>query len=273
VAKLLNKNLLLRVVSAFVYLLLLAVSFVNKYTFFVVFSTFLMICMWEFYGLTEKIGTRPKKWFGMILAGLIFLVFFMLQFFEISKISVYVLILIAFVSFAVELLRNGNAIKNLSAEFLGIFYVAIPFALTNFLVSWSGKFDFRLLLGVFVIIWAYDIFAFFIGSSIGKRKIFPTISPNKTLEGTAGGIIFSIIAGIVVYKVFCIFSLIDWIIIAGLVAFGALIGDLIESKLKRSAGVKDSGKLMPGHGGLLDRFDSFLFAVVGAVLYLSILIF
>ncbi len=251
--------------------MLLGVSFLNEYTFFVVFASFLIICLWEFYGLTEKSGTRPKKWFGMILAGLIFLVFFLREFFEISKVYVYVLVLIAFVSFAIELLRSGNAIKNLSAEFLGIFYVAIPFALTNYLVSWNGHFDFRLLLGIFVIIWAYDIFAFFIGSSIGKRKIFPTISPNKTLEGTAGGIIFSIVAGIGVYEIFKIFEMTDWIIIAVLVAFGALIGDLIESKLKRSAGVKDSGKLMPGHGGLLDRFDSFLFAVVGAMLYLAIL--
>ncbi len=231
----------------------------------------MLICLWEFYGLTEKAGNRPKKWFGMIFSVFVFSFFFLRQIIPISNMAIYLILAFAFLSFAVELLRKGNAIKNLSTEFLGIFYVSIPFVLTNYLVFYFGDFDIRLLLGIFIIIWSYDIFAYFIGSSIGKRKIFPDISPNKTLEGTLGGIFISIISGILVYKVFHIFSIYDWGIMALLVSSGALIGDLIESKLKRSAGVKDSGKIMPGHGGLLDRFDSFLFAVVGAFFYIILI--
>lgn len=228
----------------------------------------MLISLREFYGLTEKGGNNPKKWYGMIFSFFVFLFFFLRSVIPISNVFIYVILAFAFISFALELLRKSNAIKNLSAEFLGVFYVSIPFTLTNYIVFYYGDFDFRLLLGIFVLIWAYDIFAYFIGSSFGKKKIFPDISPNKSLEGTVGGILISILSGFIIFKILNILSLLDWMLLGLIVSLGALIGDLIESKLKRSAGVKDSGKIMPGHGGLLDRFDSFLFAVVGAFIYL-----
>jgi phosphatidate cytidylyltransferase len=231
----------------------------------------MIICLKEFYRLTEKSGNSPKKWFAILTSIVIFFIFYYEQIHTLKVVYIYLIVSIAFISFAIELFRDGNSIKNLSAEFLGVLYITIPFATVNYIVFYTGKFDYKLLLSIFIIIWSYDIFAFFIGSSLGKRKIFPKISPNKTLEGTIGGLLTSIIAGILVYKIFNFFSIFDWVILSMLISGGAFIGDLVESKLKRSVGVKDSGKIMPGHGGLLDRFDSFLFAVVAAAFYLMIL--
>ncbi|MEA3451416.1 MAG: CDP-archaeol synthase, partial [Bacteroidota bacterium] len=109
--------------------------------------------------------------------------------------------------------------------------------------------------------------AYFVGVSVGKRNIFASISPKKTLEGTIGGIVFGIMIGVAVYYVLNIFELIDWIIMSVLISVSAFIGDLVESKIKRSVNIKDSGNIMPGHGGVLDRFDSFLFAIIAVSLY------
>ncbi len=238
----------------------------------------MIICLSELFNLTNKLNAYPKKIYLYFVSLILFIGAFLMQNNYIG-ITEYVisLLLFGFFSLAAELFRRGNSFKNLSAEFFGLFYISIPFALTNYIVYYTGKFDYKILLGIFIIIWAYDIFAFFIGSSIGKKKIASTISPNKTVEGTIGGIILSMATSVAIYFLlnkylsFNKLSINDWIIIATIVSIGAFTGDLTESKLKRSAGVKDSGKIMPGHGGLLDRFDSFLFAVVGASLYLMII--
>ena len=236
------------------------------------------ICLSELFNLTNKLKAFPKKIYLYFVSLVLFIGAFLMQNNYIGVTEyVIALLLFSFFSLAVELFRRGNSFKNLSAEFFGLFYISIPFALTNYIVYYTGKFDYKILFGIFIIIWAYDIFAFFIGSSIGKKKIAPKISPNKTLEGTMGGILLSMATSVVIYFLFHkylsfdVLSVRNWIIIAAIVSIGAFTGDLIESKLKRSAGVKDSGKIMPGHGGLLDRFDSFLFAVVGASMYLMII--
>jgi len=227
--------------------------------------------LWEFYKISERDGSKPKKWFGLLFSFFMFLFVFLLKN-ELIPVTFSFFVLAAlFLSFAIELIRKDGALKNLAYEIMGVFYVSIPFTLTNFIVFTQNKYDYSILLGIFLIIWSYDIVAYFVGSFLGKRKIFPNISPNKTLEGTVGGLLFGIFAGFIVYKFLNIYSLIDWLIMASLIVFGAFIGDLIESKIKRSANVKDSGKIMPGHGGLLDRFDSFLFAVVTVLVYVMFL--
>jgi len=263
-----NNKLLARIVSAFFFLIAIAISFLNQYAFLIIFEISMLLCLLEFYKLTEKAEYYPKKWFGLIFSGLLFFYIFLTRI-EVLKIGwSYYILALAFLSFSIELLRKGSAVKNLSVEFLGIFYIAVPFALTNFVVFWNNTFDYKLLSGIFLIIWTYDVAAYFVGISIGKRKIFINISPNKTLEGTLGGIILGISASVAIFNIFKIYTLFDWLIIAVLCVFGAFIGDLVESKIKRSVNVKDSGKIMPGHGGLLDRFDSFLLAIVAVNLYL-----
>lgn len=226
-----------------------------------------MQCLWEFYSLNEKSGLAPKKWFGLLFSGVLFLFVFLLKIEAIEFKWGYYLIALAFVSFLIELLRTGSAMKNLAAEFLGIFYIAIPFTMTNFIVLRGGEFSFIFLLGIFAVTWAFDVFAYFTGIAIGKRKVFGELSPNKTLEGTIGGLVMGVAGGVLVFFVLKIFRLIDWIFLSILISIGAFLGDLVESRIKRSVDVKDSGTIMPGHGGLLDRFDSFLFVVIAVCLY------
>lgn len=124
---------------------------------------------------------------------------------------------------------------------------------------------------MFSIIWVNDAGAYLIGSAIGKRKLFERISPGKTLEGTLGGGISALIAGFVISLYINDLSVISWILFSLIVVFGSTYGDLFESLLKRQTGIKDSGRIMPGHGGLLDRFDSTFFVAPATLLYLKII--
>jgi phosphatidate cytidylyltransferase len=132
----------------------------------------------------------------------------------------------------------------------------------------------KILISIFILIWTNDSFAYIVGKSIGKTKLFERISPKKTIEGSIGGIVFSVIAGYLISKYYIQIAernIFIWIIIALIVGFFGTIGDLIESKFKRLAGVKDSGKIMPGHGGVLDRLDSVIFVAPIVFLFYQIL--
>ncbi|GLB50882.1 hypothetical protein Y10_32500 [Neptunitalea sp. Y10] len=117
-----------------------------------------------------------------------------------------------------------------------------------------------LIIGIFILIWVNDSFAYLTGSLIGKTKLFARISPKKTVEGFLGGMVFSIIASIILFKLTNEMNMTNWIVLSFVIVIFGTLGDLIESKFKRVAGVKDSGAILPGHGGMLDRLDSLVFA-------------
>jgi len=155
-------------------------------------------------------------------------------------------------------------------------YVIIPFLLLIKLPFLEGVYNPYILIGSFILIWTNDTFAYIVGKTMGKRKLFERISPKKTIEGFLGGMFFTIIAAYILSN-FTTFitplfhSPLVWMGAAIiLVVFGTL-GDLVESKLKRNAGVKDSGNIMPGHGGILDRLDSIIFAIPFLFLYYQII--
>ena len=136
----------------------------------------------------------------------------------------------------------------------------------------------KIIIGLFILIWTNDTFAYIVGKSMGKHKLFERISPKKTIEGFLGGILFAVFAGYLISKLyikaspkFSEKSILIWCIIALIVGIIGTIGDLIESKFKRIAGVKDSGKIMPGHGGILDRLDSVIFVAPFVFLFYQIL--
>lgn len=122
-----------------------------------------------------------------------------------------------------------------------------------------------------MLIWVNDSFAYLTGKNFGKHKLYSKISPKKTIEGFAGGFIAAIIGGVFIFYLSNSHSLAHWIVIAAIVSVFGTIGDLIQSKFKRQAGVKDSGKIMPGHGGIFDRLDSILYASPFVFLYLQII--
>ena len=142
-------------------------------------------------------------------------------------------------------------------------YVVLPIILTNYVsIGKSNKYNEKILITIFMLIWSNDTFAYLVGKNFGKRKLFPTVSPKKTIEGFIGGLIFTIICSLLLseYYIGTKNSYI-WIIIAIIVSIFSTLGDLIESKLKRVAGIKDTGTIMPGHGGILDRLDSIIFVI------------
>jgi phosphatidate cytidylyltransferase len=150
-------------------------------------------------------------------------------------------------------------------------YVILPFLLISKIPFGKDGFNPQIIIGIFILIWTNDTFAYIVGKSIGKHKLYEKISPKKTIEGFIGGVLFSIIAGYFISKYYTESAIVIWLIIAAIVAVFGTIGDLIESKFKRIAGVKDSGKIMPGHGGVLDRLDSIIFAAPFVYLFYKIL--
>lgn len=171
--------------------------------------------------------------------------------------------------------KDGNNIENLAYFALSQFYVALPFCLLQILSTAGapeGETYYWLFpLSIFIFIWCNDSGAYCIGCLIGRHKMFERISPKKTWEGFFGGVAVAVGASFVMAHFFTVMNTWQWIGMAVVVVIAGTLGDLIESSMKREMGIKDSGNFLPGHGGLLDRFDSTLLAVPCAVVYLAIL--
>ena len=154
--------------------------------------------------------------------------------------------------------RHGQPFINFSVTLGGLFYVSIPMALLVVIAHVNQHYDYRRVFALLFLIWASDIGAYAAGKNFGKHKLAPSISPGKTWEGWAGGFLLTLLVGWALGLLLPDVPLAHRLVAAGVVAVFAPLGDLAESVLKRSVSVKDSGTIMPGHGGLLDRFDAFL---------------
>jgi phosphatidate cytidylyltransferase len=156
--------------------------------------------------------------------------------------------------------KHTHPIVNISILFFGIVYLVIPFYLTIDLNLRNTDFM-PPVVGMFILIWTNDSFAYLSGRAFGRNKLFPRISPGKTWEGTIGGVLVTLLAGFIIGSFVNKGQELFWIISAAIIAPCAIYGDLLESLFKRSLNIKDSGALLPGHGGVLDRFDAALFAI------------
>ena len=155
--------------------------------------------------------------------------------------------------------------------FILIFYILLPFIFLTKLPIIDNQFFPSIIISIFILIWTHDTFAYILGKSLGKTKLLQHVSPKKTVEGFLGGLFFSIFFSILISKFYVpVFSILHWILIAILISFLGTIGDLVESKFKRIAQVKDSGNIMPGHGGMLDRLDSIIFVTPFLFLFFKI---
>lgn len=175
-------------------------------------------------------------------------------------------------------LPHQAMLPSLSNSLIGQLYIAVPLALTIRLTlvvdpfSSMTQYNGLLLLAIFIFIWVNDTGAYLVGSRWGKRRLAPSISPKKSVEGSIGGLLLVLLSAVILRLL--LFPELSWLrilLIAAVVAIFGTIGDLFESSLKRQAGVKDSGKLIPGHGGILDRIDSLLLAVPAVYLLLAFL--
>ncbi|KAA0210020.1 MAG: phosphatidate cytidylyltransferase [Ignavibacteriaceae bacterium] len=218
-------------------------------------------CLWEFHELFGKKGYGSRKIITIILSVLILLVSFMLPSWTkiLFLVSVFVLI-------STEIFYKNRNPVSLFVSISGLLYITLPFVLTFELIN---MYDFKPVLLIFIMVWSCDTSAYFFGKKFGKHKV-SDISPRKTWEGSIAGFVVSVIAALIYREFFPEWiSFFDAIIIGVIGGIFSQIGDLFESMLKRYSGVKDSSELIPGHGGFLDRFDSFIFVAVPFFLYFA----
>ena len=231
-----------------------------------------LITYYEFTGMTKNIGAHPNLTFGIIAIAFII----SNQFKPIIGLYTAFLVIIFLLSL-IELFRNkSSAILNISITLLGIFYIGLfsssLIAIREFYPNINGLYlrGGFIIISMFAAIWICDSAAFFLGTAFGKHKLFPRISPKKSWEGAISGLVFAVITMIVAkYLVLDFLSLISVIILGLIVGIVGQTGDLVESMLKRDANVKNSSNIIPGHGGIFDRFDSLLYTAPVVWLYLK----
>ncbi|MDR1682252.1 MAG: phosphatidate cytidylyltransferase [Candidatus Symbiothrix sp.] len=271
------KNLLQRTLAGSVYasFIVLGIAW-NEYSFLTLFTVATVLCLWEFYGLLEKQKkVRFHRVFDCLGGGILFIACFLYA----SGTSDYrifaVYLLYVVIVLIVELYeRQPDPITHAAYLFFGQLYIALPFSLLNLIVfvpaaSENAVYSWILALALFVFIWINDTGAYIVGSLIGKHRLFERISPQKSWEGFFGGLAFTIASSLIFNCFVLEIPVYHWIGLSVVVVIFGTLGDLIESLMKRTLSVKDSGKAIPGHGGFLDRFDSFLLAVYAVFFYIQ----
>lgn len=272
-----NKTLI-RSLSGVLFLILVTGSMLwGPVIFALVIILALLITTNEFLTISLKDKFKYPKLITLFTSLLLYLLFF-LYYHNNIDIKYFWLLVLPFISIVVSILYSKESMSenyNRTAYLvMAPLYIALPFALTNTILFSQGTYLPNILLSIFIILWSCDVGAYVFGISFGQKnghKLFPSISPKKSWEGFIGGLISALITGFILYKVELIsFSLIDVLAISVIIFTAGVFGDLVESLFKRNFGVKDSGNIMPGHGGLLDRFDSALLALPAAIAYIKL---
>lgn len=257
-------NIITRAVWGALFVVIIISSFiVGTYAAATVLGFFMCIGVFEFYRFFEKSEiVKPKSLSGISGALLLYVLLILNQLGHIQFPIELILIPIVFLPFLfVVFSKQKNPLLDLTVTFFPWIYVMFPFYLMfsifNFQVTAEPQWTY--IIGLFILVWTNDTFAYLSGRTFGKTKLFERISPNKTWEGTIGGFIFTIVAGSI-YAYCMNGDIVFWIVAAIIISPTSVLGDLIESKFKRIVDVKDSGTILPGHGGILDRFDAVIYA-------------
>jgi phosphatidate cytidylyltransferase len=243
----------------------------SEWTYFLLFLGLTILGIDEFYRLVKVQGMIPQRIAGLTLGGLFYISMFLIEKDMMPGELLFLSAPVFFLVFILELYRRrAQPFTNVAFTLLGAVYVAVPFGLLHGISYVDESYSWQPILGLMLLIWASDTGAYITGKNFGKNKLFERISPGKTWEGWAGGTLLAIIVGYVLSLFFNELELYQWLGVSVLVAVFGVLGDLTESLLKRSLGVKDSGTLLPGHGGILDRFDSLLMAIPFIIAFLKI---
>ena len=280
------KNFLIRTASGAVMLIVvLGAMLLSKWSFMALMSVIAIGGMWEFYRFSQKAGYEPMKALGiftgvvMLCAGLALSMFFDTANSGNALIllvaSIAALVLIVPLMFICELYRkSATPIANIATSLLGALYVALPMALlivTPMLLG-GGEWNPWIMILYIFIIWANDVFAYLFGITLGRHRLFERISPKKSWEGFFGGLLGAMAMGWVAATILGA-SVPMWIGLALVAAISGVFGDLVESLMKRSVDIKDSGNIIPGHGGWLDRFDALILSAPFVFIYACIYTF
>ncbi|WP_413997754.1 phosphatidate cytidylyltransferase [Flavobacterium sp. W1B] len=286
-----------RAISGAVYIALLLASILfSTESFIALFGVFLIIATYEFCNLVQINKIFPLFFGSLFYTSIILISFYKIEtenyingilgdniqlIININHLNVVLLIITLLISIKSIVFLFNDAIQSISKLSKYIYllgYIILPFIFIIKISFGINDYNPKIIIGLFILIWTNDTFAYLVGKSIGKHKLLERISPKKTIEGFVGGVVFAIFAGFLISKLyikpnanFSDKSILIWTTIALIAGVFGTIGDLIESKFKRIAGVKDSGKIMPGHGGVLDRLDSVIFVAPIVFLFYQIL--
>ena len=272
------KKLITRTITGIVLVfVMLTAIWISEYSFAVLFISILAGGLFEFSNLYKQSEIRPNKWLSFLISLLLFGTSFLVAKGIIDTKYFLCFFPLFLMIMAAELYRKKQKpLENIAITIFSIVYLAIPLSLINFLVFpeiFPGNgYSPKLLIALFILIWTYDSGAYLFGVSMGKHRLFERISPKKSWEGAVGGTLTTGVAATIISGYITEIQLNHWIAISILTVVCSTFGDLTESMFKRFFQIKDSGQIFPGHGGILDRFDSILFAVPVIVLYLKIII-
>ena len=275
------KNFITRTITGIIFVAAIVASFLRPEAMVLLFSIVTGLTVWEFTGLVnERPGVSVNRFISTV-AGVYF--FFAMTYFcsdiyaGAAKSVVFIPYLVTIIYLLVAELyaQQPDPINDWAYTMLSQMYIALPFSLLNVLAftqtpGGNVVFNTLLPLSVFVFLWVNDSGAYCVGSLIGRHKLFPRISPGKSWEGSVGGALFVLAAAYAIgyFLDSTMLSIPEWLGLGLVVVVFGTWGDLVESLFKRTLGIKDSGNILPGHGGMLDRFDSSLMAIPAAVVYL-----
>lgn len=273
------KNLILRSLTGLLFIsIIVAGIFVSQHTFFAVFALATGITLHEFYKITGKGEVSNSTLIPNILGGVyLYAILFLQQSQQLpmATTKLFAPYLLYFIYTMVYQLyaKRKNPIEEWARSFLGHLYIAVPMGLLSH-IAYQNSIEGvvycpYLMLSFFSFIWINDTGAFLVGVTFGKHRLFERISPKKSWEGFFGGMLFVVAAGYGASLLSPTLTTVQWVGFALVVSITSTLGDLCESLLKRTLTVKDSGTILPGHGGMLDRFDSVLLAAPAAVIYLA----
>ena len=277
-----TKNLIVRTITGVLFIAIMVSGFLRPQAMVFLFSLITGLTIWEYCSLVNELKTVTVNRFITTVAG----VYFFLAvaginsgYIQTNGVFVPYLLTIVYLFVSELYMRNENAIHDWAYTMLSQMYIALPFSMINVLAFRQAPdgdihYYYLLPLSVFIFLWTNDTGAYCSGSLLGKHKLFPRISPAKSWEGSIGGALFVLIAAAVVgylesqSNALSGLTIVQWLGLGLVVTVFGTWGDLVESLFKRTLGIKDSGNILPGHGGMLDRFDSSLMAIPASVVYL-----
>ncbi|WP_411274100.1 phosphatidate cytidylyltransferase [Daejeonella sp.] len=260
-----------RAITGFFFVgVMLASVLLGAYAFTLFFLILSGLCTEEFYRLVTTSEVKPQKRWGLVLVISIFLPLSMYLFQGEPLINLLICVPITIMIIVAELYRKyPNPFHNISYTIFGVLFAAVPFCFFYAIAFIDGTYSFHYPLAFLLLLWSSDTGAYLFGVKLGKHRLFERHSPKKSWEGFVGGMVTSMTAAFIISMYFDELSLIQWLGMAVIIVTAGTLGDLCESMLKRSLSTKDSGSLLPGHGGLLDRFDGLLLAAPLVFVYLQ----
>ena len=273
------KNFITRTITGVLFVAVLVGCFLNATAMIVLFALITGLTLWEYSGLVNQWDDIQVNRFISVVAGVYLFLAMAGYCIGMASGSVFIpyLITVLYLIISELFTKAPNPINNWAYTMLGQMYIALPFSTINILAfqtqtSQEVGYNYLLPLSIFIFLWVNDTGAYCAGSLFGKHKLFPRVSPGKSWEGSIGGAILVVVAAAIIGYLTAddanSISIPIWIGLGLVVVVFGTLGDLVESLFKRTLGIKDSGNILPGHGGMLDRFDSSLMAIPASVIYI-----